>query len=166
MCDTYILRLSQHHAQQLIEHLYPGDGKEAVAIAACSYERKPAEGLFDIHEVLPIPLDRCISRSRCLVQWAVADIEDFIVVQTGLERVISVFHSHPNGAPCFSHQDDIADRSFRTELTDTFGTKSPLISAIMLPDTTMRARIIHEQGGFSIVDEVRVLPINAPTTTL
>jgi hypothetical protein len=162
MCNSYVLQLSQSDAHKLSQHLYPGDGNESVAIAACSYELTSDAGLFRMREVFPVPSERCLARSPWLVEWRVADIEDFLATQTELARVIAVFHSHPNGHACFSDKDDIADRAFHAELIQICGPGNLLMSAIMLPDTTILARVVHEQGQFSAVHEVRVLAVDTP----
>ena len=53
----------------LTEHLFPGDGKEAVAFILCGHVKKNNEWILLAHEVIPLKYDECIERRTNFVKW-------------------------------------------------------------------------------------------------
>ena len=64
-----ILRLTAAQHEQLRRHLFPGDGKESVALALCGTHRTARRTVFYIHQIVPVADEVCIERSPETVIW-------------------------------------------------------------------------------------------------
>jgi hypothetical protein len=65
-------------------------------------------------------------------------------------------HSHPGYYDRFSHVDDVADRDLFASIYAWLDDDLPHMSAIMLPDGKVIARIVTRHGDFNCVDLVAV----------
>ena len=57
------LRISSKHYEQVRAHLFPGDDKEAVAVALCGVNQHKDIYTLSVMEVLPIPYSACSIRT-------------------------------------------------------------------------------------------------------
>ncbi|TGD76908.1 HesA/MoeB/ThiF family protein [Hymenobacter wooponensis] len=144
----YGLNIAGFHYEQLQQHLFPGDGFEAVAIALCG--RLEVEGLTRllVHELVCVPHAIC-QRTSVAVNWPVAEvIEPLMEKARGRDLSVLKIHSHPTGFSEFSERDDLADNDLFGSLFGWFDeAPRPLASAVMLPDGTIFGRVYSSKGA-------------------
>lgn len=149
------LRMTGRQARRLHAHLFPGDGKEAVAIALCGRRMGPRERLL-VHKLVLIPHEDCDLRTPLTVAWST----DLIVpaLEEAERRGWSVvkFHSHPGGYNTFSDQDDLSDGLLFPAIHDWVEHPIAHASVVMLPDGAMFGRTVDAQGGFSPLEAIVV----------
>lgn len=104
------LALSGDQHDHLNDFLFPGDGKEAVAILLCGRRDGDRRHRLVVREIHEIPYDQCIKRMATHVTWSPDYIAN-ILERAAAERLSVVkIHSHPNGYAAFSRTDDEGDR--------------------------------------------------------
>uniref|UniRef100_B0T6R2 UBA/THIF-type NAD/FAD binding protein n=1 Tax=Caulobacter sp. (strain K31) TaxID=366602 RepID=B0T6R2_CAUSK len=149
------LRMTGRHARRLHAHLFPGDGKEAVAIALCGRRRGAYERLL-VHKLVLIPHGDCDLRTPLTVAWST----DLIVpaLEEAERRGWSVvkFHSHPGGYNMFSDQDDLSDGLLFPAIHGWVEHEVAHASVVMLPDGAMFGRTVDAQGVFSPLEAIVV----------
>jgi len=154
------LRLTGTQHARLKDHLFPGDGKESVALALCGLNEwrhaAVARRIVCVHEIHPIPDDQCLKRQADRVRWSTDAIPRLLETAQGRGHVLLKIHSHPTGYAAFSGFDDIADRELFTGVGSWLDSEFPGISAVMLPDGRIFARAISDEGVFSPVSRVAV----------
>lgn len=151
------LRVAHKEWAALNKHLYPGDGKEAVAIALCG--RRAGEGVhcLSVHTVIPIPYEECSVRTPHRVQWSSKRLIDVLNKARDEGWAILKVHSHPGGLRAFSAVDDTADNDLFTSISVWTETESPHVSAIMLPDGEMFGRVQRPDGGWDPIASIMVV---------
>lgn len=151
------LRMTGIAYQQFKEHLFPGDGCEAVAFALCGSLETENESIFTIHSAYLYPHDKCTVRHGDQVEWSPAEIVDlFDQCRKKGFRLLKI-HSHPEYWPHFSKVDDLSDRDLAETLSGWIGREEDLCSVIMLPDGSMIGRAIDYQGNFSSLQSIIVI---------
>ena len=125
-------------ADQLRQHLFPGDGLEAAALLLCAEagERRKLLG----REIIPVPYEEC-------TRWTISSLGRASMSRrpsTARRRAVVVIavHSHPGGLFAFSSADDESDRILMSALRH--GTDRMAGSAIMIPNGAVRARIYED----------------------
>ena len=63
------IRISGNHYKEIQKHLFPGDHKEAVAIALCGRSQWKGNHSLVVQEVFMIPYDKCYERKPDFVHW-------------------------------------------------------------------------------------------------
>jgi hypothetical protein len=138
--STLIFSGADH--RRLTDHLFPGDGKEAAAVVACT--RVPGRQLKLLaKEIGLVPYEAC-TRTSVRLTWP-ADILDAWQDRAEAEGLsLMLVHSHPTGYFDFSSLDNEADQLVMPYLypygtTDT----NPLWhgSAVMMPNGALRGRL-------------------------
>jgi hypothetical protein len=61
---NYELKIAGIHFEALRDHLYPGDGLEAVSVALCSRFCSDESTYFLVHKVQHIPYEDCKIREN------------------------------------------------------------------------------------------------------
>jgi hypothetical protein len=118
------------------EHLFPGDGLEAAAIALCA--RVPGPRIrYLARQVLLVPHAECV-RARDAITWPGGWLERAIDLAEAHDLTIFLIHSHPGGMLAFSEADDASDRIVMPCLAA--GVPGPHGSAIMTEDGSLLAR--------------------------
>lgn len=141
------LALTQDQYTHLRSFLFPGDGKEAVAILLCGRRDGDRRHRLVVREIYDIPYDRCPVRTPVNVTWQPDDIVPILerAEQEGLS-IVKV-HSHPNGYAQFSRTDDDGDAKLLPMIRGWIGANVPHGSAVMLPDGQMFGRIVRSAAG-------------------
>lgn len=149
------LAFSGDQHDHLKSFLFPGDGKEAVALLLCSRRDGDRRHRLVVREIHGIPYDQCTKRTTTLVTWS-PDYIDGILERASAERlsVIKV-HSHPNGYGAFSRTDDESDLQLLPMIAGWVEGDLVHGSAVMLPDGQMFGRVWREQA-FEPIDCVSV----------
>lgn len=150
------LALSGRQHQALKKHLFPGDGKEAVAFALCGRARRDDLELLVVKEVVPIAHEACLVRMPYRVTWPGTALEPILQRAAKAGLGVVKFHSHPGGYASFSDTDDIAEAEMFPSVFGWLDTDAPMASAIMLPGGRLFGRAVREQGGGEPLDCIRV----------
>jgi hypothetical protein len=149
------LRLSGRQHAALFNHLYPGDDKETIAFALCGKGNYSGELVVCIHKIVEIPYEQCVVRKTDQVTWSTEILAGFLKnIKSGYG--ILKIHSHPNGYAGFSKQDDDSDKDIFKSIAGWLDTDYPGVSAIMLPDRRIIARLVDADGSFHNVNSVMV----------
>ena len=151
---TLTLTRAQHAL--LSDHLLPGDGLEAIALALCGRAASGETHRLLVHEIVPIPHDACMVRKADQVTWPT----DLLLplLQKAIKRGMAIMkiHSHPGGGPKFSSVDDRSDVALFPSIYAAIDDGLPHASAIMLPDGRIVGRVHHENGDHSPIECVSV----------
>ena len=166
----HALRMTGKQHALLRQHLFPGDGREAVALALCG-RLLPPSGEIDshriaetavamIHRLDPIPYDQCSERSADRVTWSTDRIPRLLAEAARRDLVLLKIHSHPGGLQRFSGIDDRADRELFASVGSWLDRDDAHLSAVMLPDGSVFARSVTPGGGFTPVCAVMVTGVD------
>lgn len=153
---SYRLRLSGRQHAALLDHLFPGDGLEAVAIVVCG--RRLLDDDVDLlaHAIYPIPYPECPVREADRITWKTDSLLPILsnVAKHGLS--ILKVHSHPGGYDRFSRLDDQSDIELFRSVSGWIDSDRPHGSAVMLPDGTVFGRAVLSGERFVPFDRVSV----------
>ena len=163
----YSLRMTGSQHLLLASHLFPGDGKEAVALLLCGRRHGASRHVLTVNKVVPIPHEVC-TREVDRVTWPTEFIDQLLETCYGQGQAIVKIHSHPGGYSRFSNTDDESD-------LDTFGAISSLLddglphaSVVMVPDGGMFGRMVGDGlpiTGLGMIqvtgDDLRFFPLNS-----
>lgn len=140
------LRISGHHYGQLKEHLFPGDNKEAVAIALCGRGTFNDNEQFLVQELLLVPYEVC-DRERDYITWPTNIINPFLEKAAKRNLAIVKFHCHPGPGihEYFSDLDDVADDTLFKSIQSWLDNDHSHASCIMLPDGRIFGRVFREE---------------------
>lgn len=141
--------------EHLKSFLFPGDGKEAVALVLCGRRDGDRRHRMVVREIHGIPYDQCTKRTTTMVSWS-PDYIDSILERASSERlsVIKV-HSHPNGYAAFSRKDDESDTQLLPMIAGWVEGGLMHGSAVMLPDGQMFGRVWRDRR-FDPIDCISV----------
>ena len=150
------IRLTGQQHSDLRQHLFPGDRKEAVAVALCGRTASLGSEVMLFHRIEFVPYDAC-KRSGDRVHWPPTLVEPFFREAAENDLAIVKVHSHPSGYDCFSGIDDDSDRKLFESIYGWVDGDRPHGSAIMLPDGRIRARAVLAGGTFGQVRHVEIV---------
>ena len=144
--------------EQLRQHLFPGDGCEAVAVALCGRGAGKEKHILTVREIKLIPYDECAVRTPLRVTWSTESLVPLLVKAAATDGAILKIHSHPGGFPKFSETDDEANAElFESVYGWTEGDEfTPHASCVMLADGKMFGRIIKPNGEFEPLSTIAV----------
>lgn len=151
------LRVSEKDYNMLQEHLYPGDGKEAIAFALCGRLEMENFVCFTVHKVLLIPHELCKTRRSDLIEWPSTYIEDLLMEAGKKKLSVLKIHSHPNGYEEFSMTDNECDRDLFRSIYGWVDDTFQHLSCVMLPNGKIFGRVIPEDLNFSRIDKIMVV---------
>jgi len=151
----YELRVSGKHFQKLQQHLFPGDGKEAVAIVLCGRYEKNDISILLTHKLELIPHNEC-NRSMDNVIWKTERIVHLIEFAANKNMAILKIHSHPGGYPKFSEIDDNSDYELFQSIFGWCDSDSVHASAVMLPDGKIFGRVFTPDLNVFPFDKISV----------
>jgi hypothetical protein len=150
------LRLSQKDHIALREHMLPGDGLEAVAVALCGRRRSQSNHCLTLRSIVPIPYDECKERTPDRVTWSTQRLVPLLEEAGRRDLAILKIHSHPGGYPQFSSVDDESDTDLFNSVFGWTDSEFPHASAVMLPDGRLFGRAILRDGSFQPLDSILV----------
>ena len=151
------LRICEGDYTTIFKHLFPGDGKEAIAFALCGRAQSEGRLVFTVHEVMTIPYNHCI-REEDYLHWQTEDVLPIMNKAMNSNMAIMRIHSHPGGWPHFSEYDLRTDRDFFGDLMKGWCEDSlPHLSAIMMPDRKIIGRVYHANGRVHSLDSAIVV---------
>jgi hypothetical protein len=134
------LWMTSDQANVLHSHLFPGDGKEAAAVALCGLVDAGSAAKLTIHHLQLIPHAECLVRRPDKLVWPTDRVVPLLnrAEPDGLSLV--KFHSHLGGNGGFSVADDASDGDLFDCVTAWLPGK-PHASVIMLPGQRMNGRM-------------------------
>ena len=151
------LRISECDFDVIQKHLFPDDGKEAIAFALCGRAQAAGRMVFTVHEILTIPYDHC-EREMDYLHWKTQDVLPFMNKAMDQHMAIMRIHSHPGGWPHFSKYDLETDQEFFGSIMNAWCEDGlPHLSAIMLPGGKIIGRVYCANGSVKEVDFVMVV---------
>lgn len=150
------LRLNGLQHAALISHLFPGDGKEAIAFALCGYSDYKDEYTYLIHDLYLYPHQDCINRTKDRVVWSPELILPLIEKCRHKDWRLLKVHCHPAGWADFSTYDDQSDTDLALLFSEWTGKPHPVMSTVMLPDGALFGRTIDGNGQFTPLKSVVV----------
>ncbi len=152
-----ILRISGTHYDQLLRHLYPGDGKEAVSIAICGRLELNKKTIFLIHKIFNIPYSECTIREELFIEWKTELLQPLLIEATKNRFSLLKIHSHPTGIESFSETDTQSDITLFNSIFGWVLDVDKHLSAIMLPDGTIKARTINTDFYFETISKITII---------
>lgn len=150
------LRVAQKDHAILRDHLLPGDGLEAVAVALCGRRRSRQHHVLTVKSLVPIPYGECKVRTPDRVTWSTQRLVPLLEEAARRDLAILKIHSHPDGYPQFSIIDDESDADLFNSVFGWTDSEFPHASAVMLPDGRMFGRAILPDGTFQDLDSIMV----------
>lgn len=149
------LRLTGRQHELLRRHLFPGDGREAVALCLCGY-RRGVDTILCVRSVHPIPHEACSVRQADAVVWSTDGLPALLEEAARRGYAVLKVHSHPEGYDEFSSRDGQSDRTVFGSVYGWVDGPGPHASAVMLPDGRMFGRTVSAAGAFEPIDSVVV----------
>lgn len=151
----YQLKIQGNHYNLLKNHLFPGDGKEAVAVLLCGRHETEHSSILLSHKLLLIPYEEC-ERDKKYVRWKVDRLLPFFEEVEKRNFALVKIHSHPDGYPKFSELDDVSDAIFFPAAFSWGETKSVHASLIMLPDGKIFGRVFTQDKKTYPLDKISI----------
>ncbi|MFV0599913.1 MAG: HesA/MoeB/ThiF family protein [Bacteroidales bacterium] len=153
--DTQI-RITGEHYNKLKKHLFPKDGKEAVAVALCGRFSYESSEYLLVNDLTLIPYDECYSRDSDILTWSTKRIIPYFKKINRSNMAIMKIHSHPGGYDEFSDLDDNSDYEFFESVFGWAINDKPHASAIMLPDGSIKGRFFSSDLSYNYVDKISI----------
>jgi len=150
------LRLAGRHERELRAHLFPGDGKEAVAFALCGRHRGLEHDFLLVQDVRVIPYADCPVREPDRITWRTDALEPILAEAANRGLGVVKFHSHPTAFASFSPTDDRSDRDLFPSIYGWVDDDGPHASVVQLPDGRMFGRSVGSDGAFEPLDQIAV----------
>jgi ThiF family/Prokaryotic homologs of the JAB domain len=146
-----------HQHDRLKQFLFPGDGKEAVAILLCGRCYGDRRHRLLVRAVEPVPYNVCTVRTAQRVSWPPEFIER-LLERAAAERLSVVkVHSHPTGYAAFSNTDDEGDARLLPMIRGWIEADIPHGSAVMLPDGQMFGRYLCADNNLAPLQMINVI---------
>lgn len=151
----YQLRFSGNDYQKLQQHLFPGDGKEAVAVALCGRYENDELSILLTHRIELIPHYEC-DRHKNYINWKTDRIVHLLESADRKKMAILKIHSHPGGFPEFSEVDDESDNEFFQSVFGWCDHDGVHGSAVMLPSGEIFGRIFTSNLNHSPLNKISI----------
>ena len=150
------LSLSGDQHEHLKSFLFPGDGKEAVALLLCGRRAGDRRERLIVREIQGIPYDQCSERTATRVTWSPEYVAPMLdrAAEEGLS-VVKV-HSHPSGGAAFSATDDEGDARLLPMIRGWVEADIAHGSAVMLPGGVMFGRVLRSGRVLEPIDCIAV----------
>src|SRR5581483_5916885 len=123
----YALRMTEAHHGALRSHLFPGDGKEAVALLLCGRRNGVDRHILTVKKVVTIPHDVC-DRRPDRVTWPTEFVDPLLGEAYGRGYAIVKVHCHGIDYRRFSPTDDESDSSLFSAVTSLLNDGPPVIA--------------------------------------
>jgi molybdopterin/thiamine biosynthesis adenylyltransferase len=151
----YQLRIAGEHYKSLQQHLFPGDGKEAVAVALCGRYERDGISILLTHQIELLPHDEC-QRDPNFVHWKTDRIVPLLEKAEKEGLAILKIHSHPGGYMQFSETDNQSDSEFFQSVFGWCDGDGVHGSAVMVPDGQIFGRVFTPSMENFAIDKISV----------
>ncbi len=152
----YQLKLKEEDHSLLEKHLFPGDGKEAVAVALCGRGNSGDRTILTAHRITLIPYNEC-ERYDDFIRWKTDLIHPLIEEASKKDMAILKIHSHPGGYNKFSDVDDKSDNELFDSVFGWCDSDEVHASAVMLPNGKIFGRVFNPDLTCKDIDRVSVI---------
>ena len=159
MTQTTLTLTSSQHAE-LLRHLFPDDGCEAVALILCGRRADPARHRLVARRVIPVPYDACSVRCPTRVTWSTSLLPPILEEATKLGLALIKVHGHRHPSD-FSETDDKSDKALFPSVC-AWTDNCPHGSAVMFPDGRTIGRTVDDCGRFTPVSSINVVGDDLP----
>lgn len=156
MSTVVTLALTGTQHARLRAHLFPGDGKEAAAIALCSRHTGRHRHRLIVHALYPVPYAACTRRARDVISWPVEWMDDILDHAAAEGWSVVKVHSHSVDYRRFSEADDRSDALLFAGIHALVDRPVPHASVIMLTDGSMFGRTVGPEGEFAPLESIAV----------
>ena len=154
MSPVVTLTLTEAHHTMLHAHLFPGDGKEAAAIALCGRRAGADRQRLLVREVHPIPYAVCNMREVDAIRWPVEWLDPLLDRAAAEGLSVVKFHSHPGDYRRFSEIDDRSDAALFPGIHAWVGDNGVHASVVMVEDGTLFGRSVSAEGTFNALQTI------------
>lgn len=136
--------------------LFPGDAREAVALALCGRHLSADAQILTVHDIVLVPPGAYVERHGDRVTWRTGFLP--AVLERADRESLSILkvHSHPSGFAGFSRTDDRSDSALFESVFGWVDGVDIHGSLIALPDGSYIGRLALPDGTFRPVDRVVV----------
>ena len=141
----YALRMTSAQHKALRDHLFPGDGDEAVALMLCGRRKGRDRHILTVRKIVTIPYDDCDRRPDS-VTWPTDFVDPLLAEAFGHGYAIVKVHCHGGEYRRFSPADDRSDKAVFSSVTSLLNDGLPHASVVMLPDGELFGRMLDENG--------------------
>jgi hypothetical protein len=138
----YALRLTHAQHQTLHAHLFPGDGKEAVALLLCGRRSGTSRHVLVVREIHLVPHEQCRRRAADCVTWPTDAVDPILPDALKHGYAILKIHSHVIDKRSFSSTDDESDQVFFGSVSSLLDDGFPHASLVMMPSGEIFGRAI------------------------
>ncbi|HER26687.1 MAG TPA: ThiF family adenylyltransferase [Rhodospirillales bacterium] len=156
MNEPVTLSLSGYQQDHLKSFLFPGDGKEAVALLLCGRRDGDRRHRLVVREIHGIPYDDCSVRTPTLVTWPPNYIAPMLERAAAHHLSVLKVHSHPCGLAAFSATDNEGDARLLPMIKGWVEADILHGSVVMLPDGQMFGRILRSGPDFEAIECISV----------
>lgn len=150
---TLTLTANQH--AELMRHLFPDDGCEAVAIALCGRRVDQERHRLLVRKIVLIPYDVCSLRQPDRVTWPTDLLPPLLDEACRLGLAVVKIHGH-HSFSYFSDTDDESDTALFPSIY-AWTENGPHASAILFGDGRMIGREVDESGKFRPLLSINVV---------
>jgi len=152
---TLSFTAEQH--ERLRRFLFPGDGKEAVALVVCGRRAGDRRHRLMVRDIQEVPYEACSERTVVRVTWPPELIESVLDHAAAEQLSVIKIHSHPAGYAAFSSTDDAGDAQLLPMIHGWVEADIPHGSAVMLPGGQMFGRVYWGKGELEPLDAINVV---------
>ena len=137
--------------------MFPGDNKEAVAIALCGRSSANGTQTMLVQKLLLVPYDVC-DRQEYFIKWPTDVINDLLEKAHKRKLAIVKIHCHPGPDihEYFSELDNDSDHMLFKSIHSWLDDDLPHASCIMLPDGRLFGRVFNHDMVIEIVNRISV----------
>lgn len=151
------LSMTGDQHERLRQFLFPGDGKEAVAVLLCGRRDGDRRHRLLVRSIEGIPYEICSERSDVRVTWPTDFIAPLLDRATKERLSIVKVHSHPTGYAAFSSIDDTGDARLLPMIRAWVEYDVPHGSSVMLSDGQMFGRFLDRDGSLKPMSLINVV---------
>jgi hypothetical protein len=157
MNSNLVFCMTSEFHRELYQHLFPGDGKESVALGLCGISNSFGRKKITLHKIVSIPNESCRVRTESQVTWSTDILQELLIEAAKKKLSIVKIHSHPTGYERFSGLDDLSDDSLY-KIKNAWLDKSTLcVSLVMLPDSKIFGRVLKAEKNYHTLDSIQIV---------
>lgn len=150
----FALTITETQYAELHNHLFPGDGLEAVAILLCG-RRQGRRHRLAVREVILLPHERC-DRAANYVTWPTDILPPLLEKAAKRNLAVLKIHGHES-LRAFSRRDDASDRALFPSVTAWLDHDFPGGSLVMMQDGELLGRMWLSGGDFAPMERIAVI---------